>query len=91
MSESFRFAQIVCWVLPGTFAAWNWGPGVGLLAFGAQMFTAPPLTRLYAMWRARTGEVEVEDVQRFNLLANLVAGLLFAFLARAVVGVDSAV
>lgn len=90
MSESFRFAQIVCWVLPATVAGWNWGLAIGLLTFGAQMFSAPPLTRMYALWRSRTGEVEVEDVQRFNLVANLLAGTAFALLARAVVGVDPA-
>ena len=86
MSESFRFAQIICWVLPATVAGWNWGMAVALLTFGAQMFSAPPLTRMYALWRARSGEVEVEDVQRFNLLANVVAGTLFALLASTIVG-----
>ncbi|MFN4087576.1 MAG: hypothetical protein ACK4QW_00840 [Alphaproteobacteria bacterium] len=86
MSDSFRFAQIVCWVLPATVAGWNWGLAIALLTFGSQMFAAPPLTRMYAMWRSRSGDVEVEDVQRFNLVANVVAGTAFALLARAIVG-----
>jgi len=91
VSESFRFAQIVCWVLPATVAGWNWGMGIALLTFGAQMFSAPSLTRMYALWKARRGDVQAEDVQRFNLVANLLAGIAFALLARAVVGPDAAV
>ena len=91
MSESFRFAQIVCWVLPATVAGWNWGMGIALLTFGAQMFSVPSLTRMYALWKARQGDVEAEDVQRFNLVANLLAGIAFALLARAVVGPTAAV
>jgi len=91
VSESFRFAQIVCWVLPATVAGWNWGMGIALLTFGAQMFSVPSITRMYALWKARQGDVEAEDVQRFNLVANLLAGIAFALLARAVVGADAAV
>lgn len=84
--ESFRFAQIFCWALPGLVAAWSWGAEVGLLTFGAQMFSAPSATRLYAGWRANRGPVEAEDMQRFNLLANLVCGAVYAMLARLIVG-----
>lgn len=86
MLDSFRFAQLICWCLPATVAGMNWGLPVGLLTFGGQMFSAPPLTRMYAMWRAGQGEVTEEDVQRFNLLINLLCGVGFALLARTLVG-----
>ena len=85
VSESFRFAQLICWVLPATVAGWNWGLPVALLTFGAQMFSAPPLTRMYYAYRASRGSVDPEDVQRFNRVANLLAGALYAFFARLVV------
>jgi hypothetical protein len=84
--EAFRFVQIVSWVAPGAIAGLYWGFAVGLLAFGAQMFSAPPLTKIYTMWRGQQGPVEVEDVQRFNILANVLCGTMFAFFAKVIVG-----
>ena len=86
--QDFRFAQTLSWLLPGLVAAWYWGPPVGLLAFGAQMFSAPPLTRMYFAWRASRGSVDPEDIRRFNFMANIVAGCLYAYLARLIIGDD---
>lgn len=85
MDNTFRFLQICSWAIPGSVAGFYWGAAVGLLTFGAQMFSAPPLTKMYAMWRASRGTVEVEDIQRFNLLANLACGAVFAYFAKLIV------
>jgi hypothetical protein len=82
----FRIAQIVCWMLPGAIAGLSWGPAVGLVAFGAQMFTQQPATRIYIAYRARQGAVDIADAQRFNLMINLVAGSLYGYLARWLLG-----
>jgi hypothetical protein len=82
----FRYAQIACWILPGAIAAMSWGPAIGLVAFGAQMFTQQPATRIYIAYLARHGTVDLAQVQRFNLMVNLVAGSLYAYLARWLLG-----
>ena len=75
----FKFLRIVVWALPAGFAYNSWGANVALLTFGCQMFSVGSLTRMYAMWKARQGEVEVADIQRFYLLINLIAGCAYAY------------
>ena len=86
MNDWSRFAYYVCWVLPGVVAGLNWGLAIGLVTFGSQSFAAPALVRMYIAWRASTGSVDPEDVQRFNLVANLLAGTVFAVFARLIIG-----
>jgi len=84
--EAERYAQLFCWVLPGFVAGWAWGLPVGLLTFGGQMFAAQALVRLYIRWRITRGEVALEEVRRFVLVAHLVSGSLLAFVAKWAVG-----
>lgn len=81
--DTFRAAQIFTWITPATLAGWEWGLAVGLLTFGAQMFAAPPITKMYELWKVRNNDFDIGDIRRFNLMANVLCGTGFAFMARA--------
>lgn len=84
--DIFKFLRLVVWALPAGYAYNSWGIQAALLTFGCQMFSVGPLTRIYAMFKSRQGEVEPEDVQRAYLLINLVAGIGYAYFIHAIVG-----
>lgn len=84
--EVFKFMRILVWALPAGIAYNSWGVKVALLTFGCQMFSVGPLTRLYAMFKARQGPVEAADVQKAYLLINLMAGAAYALFVHSIVG-----
>lgn len=84
--ELFKGLRIVVWALPAAFAFNSWGVNVALLTFGCQMFSVTPLTRMYAMYKARQGAVSDLDVQRFYLLINILVGVAYAYFVHAVLG-----
>ena len=85
--ETFKFLRILVWALPAGIAYNTWGLNVALLTFGCQMFSAGPLTRMWAMYKLRKGEeVEPADAQKAFLVMNVVAGVGYAFFIQAVVG-----
>jgi|GEM_PF-1442398 len=84
--EVFKFLRILVWALPAGLAYNSWGVNVALLTFGCQMFSVGPLTRIYAMFKARSGPVEAEDVQKAYLAINLAAGCAYAFFVHAMIG-----
>ena len=86
MNDTFKFLRILVWAAPAAIAYNAWGVQVALLTFGCQMFSVNPLTKMYAVWKSRQGEVQVEDVQRFYLMINLVAGAAYACFIHWIVG-----
>lgn len=84
--DVFKFLRIVVWALPAGFAYNSWGVQVALLTFGCQMFSVGPLTKMYAMFKARQGPVEPAEVQKAYLLINLAAGVAYAYFVHAIVG-----
>ena len=86
MTDTFKFLRILVWAAPAAFAYNAWGVQVALLTFGCQMFSVNPLTKMYAVWKSREGEVQVEDVQRFYLMINLIAGAAYAFFIHSLIG-----
>ncbi len=84
--DLFKGLRILVWALPAAFAFNSWGLNVALLTFGCQMFSVQPLTKIYAMFKARQGEVEALDVQRFYLVINLLVGVAYAYFVHAVLG-----
>lgn len=84
--ELFKFMRILVWALPAGFAYNSWGVKVALLTFGCQMFSVGPLTRIYAMFKARQGEIETADIQRAYLLLNIMSGIAYAYFVHAIVG-----
>lgn len=84
--DIFKFLRIVVWALPAGFAYNSWGIQVALLTFGCQMFSVGPVTRIYAMFKARQGEVEPEEIQRAYLLINIMVGIGYAYFIHAIMG-----
>lgn len=85
--ELFKFLRILVWALPAGLAYNTWGTSVALLTFGCQMFSAGPLTKMYVLFRARSGaEIEQAEVQKAYLLINIMAGCVYAYFVHAVVG-----
>ena len=84
--ELFKFLRILVWALPAGLAYNSWGVQVALLTFGCQMFSAGPLTRIYVMFKARSGPMEPEEVQRAYLAINLAAGAAYAYFVHSLVG-----
>jgi len=84
--DVFKLLRLVVWALPAAIAYNTWGPQVALLTFGCQMFSVGPLTKMYAMFKARTAPVEIADVRKFYLMINIVAGAGYAYLVHALIG-----
>lgn len=83
--EVFKFLRILVWALPAGVAYNAWGAQVALLTFSCQMFSVGSLTKMYALFKARSGPVEPADVQKFYLMINIVAGCAYAFFVHAIV------
>lgn len=84
--ELFKGLRILVWALPAGFAYNSWGVQVALLTFGCQMFSAGPVTRMWAMYKARQGEITAEEVQKAYLVVNILAGVAYAYFIHALMG-----
>ena len=84
--ELFKGLRILVWALPAAIAYNNWGLKVALLAFGCQMFSVGPLTKIWAMFKTRSGPVEVTDVRKAYLMINLAAGAAYAYFVYSIIG-----
>lgn len=84
--DVFKFLRILVWALPAGVAYNSWGVQVALLTFGCQMFSVGPLTKMYALWKSRQGEVTADEVQKFYLMINILAGCAYAFFVHALIG-----
>ena len=84
--EVFKFLRILVWALPAALAYNSWGVNVGLLTFACQMFSVNPLLKMFAVYKAREGPVEIDEIRKAYLFINLAAGAAYAFFLHWLMG-----